>query len=216
MIPYMLANALFSLAAGIFVSKRGVFAPPAILGCAIGTVGAGLITTFSPSSNSAHWIGFEVLTSAGLGMAVQQGFSAVQTALPLEDVPLGTAAVVASQSLGGAVMVAVGNTILQDYLLDANRDAKVPGVDVRLVVRLGATAFRQVVPKDKLPALLALYNGGLVKVFVAATVMCGAAFVASLGMEWKSVRRELGPDGSRVAAARSPEMEEEGRLVSAE
>lgn len=107
MIPYMCANALFGLIAGIVVSKNGLFAAPAILGCAIGTIGAGLLSTLQVDTSSSMWIGYEILTSVGLGMAVQQGFTAVQTVLPLEDVPIGTAAVVACQSLGGAVFVSV-------------------------------------------------------------------------------------------------------------
>lgn len=188
MIPYMVANALFSLVAGIFVSKNGRFAPPAILGCAIGTVGSGLLATLELTTPASHWIGFEVLISAGLGMAVQQGFSAVQAILPLEEVPIGTAAVVASQSLGGAIFVSVSNTLLQDHLLSANNADKVPGVNVRAVIELGATRFRDVVPVEALPALIELYNDALQAVFIAAVPLCGVAVLCSLCMEWKSLR----------------------------
>jgi hypothetical protein len=115
MIPYMLANALFGLIAGIMVSKNGLFAAPAILGCAIGTIGAGLLTTLRVDTTSAMWIGYEILTSVGLGMAVQQGFTAVQTVLDAKDVPVGTAAVVACQSLGGAVFVSVVSASLLTF-----------------------------------------------------------------------------------------------------
>ncbi|KAI1615529.1 DNA repair protein RAD50 [Exophiala viscosa] len=188
MIPYMVANAFFALLAGIFVSKNGMFAPPAILGCAIGTVGSGLLTTLKPTTPQANWIGYEFLISAGLGMAIQQGFSAVQASLPLEEVPIGTAAVVASQSLGGAIFVSVGNTLLQNNLLDANNDKLIPGVDVRAVIELGATKFRSVVPAKALPALVKLYNDSLQEAFIAAVVLCGGALICSLCMEWKSLK----------------------------
>lgn len=188
MIPYMVANAFFSLFAGIFVSKNGLFAPPAILGCAIGTVGSGLLTTLNPATPQSRWIGYEFLISAGLGMAIQQGFSAVQATLPLEEVPIGTAAVVASQSLGGAIFVSVGNTLLQNHLLNANNDKVIPGVDVRAVIELGATKFRQIVPADALPALVKLYNDSLQAAFIAAAVLCGCALICGLCMEWKSLK----------------------------
>ncbi|KIX09015.1 uncharacterized protein Z518_00093 [Rhinocladiella mackenziei CBS 650.93] len=187
MIPYMVANALFSLLAGVFVSKNGLFAPPAILGCAIGTVGSGLLATLTESSPSSHWIGFEILVSAGLGMAIQQGFSAVQAMLPLDEVPIGTAAVVASQSLGGAVFVSVGNTLLQSHLLNKNNEQIIPGVNIRAVIELGATQFRRVVPAQDLPTLIHLYNESLQAVFIAAVPLCGVAFLCSLCMEWKSL-----------------------------
>jgi len=188
MIPYMVANAFFSLLAGIFVSKNGLFAPPAILGCAIGTIGSGLLATLNEHTSSSKWIAYEFLISAGLGMAIQQGFSAVQAILPLEEVPIGTAAVVASQSLGGAIFVSVGNTLLQNHLLDANSDRIIPGVNVRTVIELGATRFRDVVPAADLPVLIKLYNDSLQAVFIAAVPLCGVAFICSLCMEWKSLK----------------------------
>ena len=189
MIPYMCANALLGLIAGIFVSKNGMFAPPAIVGCAIGTIGCGLLATMHANTSTATWVGYEILASAGIGMAIQQGFSAVQTALPLEQVPIGTAAVVASQSAGGAIFVSVGNTLLQNHLLSKNNANSIPGVDVRTIIEQGATNFRQNVPAEALPALIHLYNRALQGVFIAAVPLCGLAFICSLCMEFRSVRK---------------------------
>jgi len=213
MIPYMLTNAFFSLGAGIFVSKTGHFAPPAIIGCAIGTIGSGLLATLQPSTSTAAWAGFQVLVSIGLGMALQQGFSAVQATLPHHEVPLGTAAVVACQSAGGAIFVSVGNTLLQNHLFDANQADLIPGVDIRAVVDAGATNFRDFVPAESLPALLKLYNDALQAVFIAAVPLCGLAFICSLALKWKSVRRDdtsscspsLDPENGRCRLA-SPEL----------
>ena len=90
------------------------------------TVGAGLISKFGPNTSSSRWIGYEILTSAGIGKAIQQGFTAIQIVLPLEEVANGTAAAVAIQSLGGAIFVSVGNTILQYSLLSAAENNEVP------------------------------------------------------------------------------------------
>lgn len=212
MVPYMLTNACFSLAAGIFVSKNGLFAPPAIIGCAIGTIGSGLLATLQPSTSAATWAGFQVLVSIGLGMALQQGFSAVQATLPLHEVPLGTAAVVACQSAGGTIFVSVGNTLLQNHLFDANHADSIPDVNIRAVVEVGATSFRDFVPAESMPALLKLYNDALQAVFIAALPLCGLAFICSLALEWKSVRRDH-------TSSRSPSADSENgrrRLTSPE
>lgn len=187
MIPYMLTNAFCSLAAGIFVSKMGLFAPPAILGCGIATVGAGLLATMHLTTTTATWAGFQVLVSAGLGMAIQQGFSAVQATLPLHEVAIGTAAVVSCQSAGGAIFVSVGNTLLQNHLFNANQANTIPGVNIRAVVELGATQFRNFVPAESLPALLELYNDALQAVFISAVPLCGMAFFCTLFMEWRNI-----------------------------
>ena len=81
----------------------------------------------------------------------------------------------------------VGNTLLQNHLLDANQDKLVPGVDIRVVLAAGMTAFRDLV---LVSSLLDLYDDALRKVFVEAIPMAGLAFVAILGVEWKSVHRE--------------------------
>jgi hypothetical protein len=134
------------------------------------------------------WIGYEILASVGIGMAIQQGFTAIQIVLPLDEVAIGTAAVVAFQSLGGAIFVSVGNTILQNSLLSAANSNQLPGVDIQAVLSAGASSFRNVVTAEQLPALIDIYSGALRKVFIAAIPMIGLAFVSCLFLEWRSVK----------------------------
>ena len=188
LIAYMIGNALFSVIAGISVSKIGYFAPPAIIGAAIGTVGCGLVSTLHVNSGPGQWLGYQVVASTGLGMAVQQGVIAVQTVLTLEQVPIGIAAIISMQSLGGAVFVSVGNNILQNILNQAITEKGLAGIDVKAVTAAGATNFRSIVPAESLPALLVAYNHALQRVFIAAIPLAGLAFVAAFGLEWKSVR----------------------------
>lgn len=199
MIPYMIANALFSLLAGIFVSKNGYFVPPAIIGCAIGTVGCGLLSTLNVDTFSDKWIGYQILTSTGLGMAIQQGFTAVSAILPLDQIPIGTAAVIACQSLGGAVFLSVGNTILQHELLEAGGNTDLGGISIQRVIDAGATEFRAFVPSSILPALLKNYNSALQKVFIAAIPLSGLAFIASFGLEWRSVKKKSSNESTSSA-----------------
>ncbi|KAI1459980.1 MFS general substrate transporter [Annulohypoxylon moriforme] len=189
MIPYFVSNALFSVFSGIFVSVVGYFTPPAILGSAIGTVGCGIITLFYPGMSTPMWIGFEILASAGFGMSIQQGFTAVQTVLAPEDLAVGTAAVVASQSLGGAVFISVGNSVFQNRLEALVRETDIPGLDVRKVISAGAVAFRNVVPANELPALLAQYDAALHTVLVVAVPLGACAFLACCALQWKSVKK---------------------------
>lgn len=190
MMGYVLPNALFSLFAGAIVTKIGYFAPPAIIGSAIGVVGCGLLTTLQVDTRSANWIGYEVLASAGLGIAIQQGFIAVQTVLTIDHIPIGVAAVACFQSLGGSVFVSVANTVLQDQLISASRQNELPGVDIQQVIALGATQFRSVVPQAALPGLLSVYNEALRKVFYIAVPLAGLSCFAAFGLEWKSVKNK--------------------------
>ncbi|KAB8292520.1 hypothetical protein EYC80_008230 [Monilinia laxa] len=188
MIPYVVCNATFSLLAGIVVAKSGYFTPPTIFGMVIATIGCGLISTLKTDTKTAQWVGYELISAAGFGIAVQQGFTAVQTVLPLKQVPIGTAAVVACQSFGGAIFVSVGNNILQNQLISSAKEGKLPGVDIQAVLDAGATNFRSVVDPAHLPALLEEYNGALQRVFLVSIPVSALAFIASLFLEWKSVR----------------------------
>ena len=203
MIPYVVANAIFSLLAGIFVSKNGYFTAPAITGCLIGTIGCGLLSTVNPNIAASKWIGYEILASVGIGMAIQQGFTAVQIVLPLEEVAIGTAAVVAFQSLGGAIFVSVGNTILQNTLLAASRDNELPGIDIQAVIKAGASAFRTVVPAKDVPLLVEVYNHALQKVFIAAVPMAGLAAISCCFLEWRNVKDKTKSDEEEASKARN-------------
>ncbi|OHF01150.1 major facilitator superfamily transporter [Colletotrichum orchidophilum] len=186
MIPYVAAIALFSLLAGVFVSVVGYFAAPAIIGGVIATAGCGLLRLLSPDTPTAHWVGFEILVAAGFGMAIQQGFTAVQAVLPPDEVPIGTAAVVASQSLGGAIFISVGNALFQNHLLQASAENAVPAVDIRVVLGAGVAAFRTAVPAGALPMMLTLYNEALRVAFTAAIPLAGVSAIAACFLEWKS------------------------------
>ncbi|KAK8061446.1 major facilitator superfamily transporter [Apiospora phragmitis] len=188
MIPYFVANALFSLFSGIFVSKVGYFTPPAILGSAIGTVGCGMVTLFHPGMSTGMWIGFQILASAGFGMSIQQGFTAVQTVLSKEDVAVGTASVVAAQSLGGAVFISVGNNVFQASLRSIVAADKLDGIDVDAVIAAGATAFRHLVPTGELTELILDYNRALQTVFLVAVPLAGLAWFSCCCLEWNSVK----------------------------
>ncbi|KAK1988608.1 major facilitator superfamily transporter [Colletotrichum cereale] len=192
MIPYVATNALFSLFSGVFVSVVGYFVPPAVIGGMVATAGCGVLLLLSQDSSTAQWIGFEILVSAGFGMSIQQGFTAVQAVLPPDEISIGTAAVVASQSLGGAIFVSVGNTLFQNHLLRASAQNMVPGVNIRAVLEGGATAFRDVVPASALPMLLTVYNEALRVAFTAAIPLAGVSAIAAFFMEWKSVKEKKG------------------------
>ncbi len=121
-------------------------------------------------------------------MSLQQGYGAAQSVLNAEQIALGSALVSAFQFLGGAFSVSVGNSILLNELYDA----ALPGVDIDAVVMAGATGFRALVPEKRIPALLDVYNEALRKVFVIGIVCSGLAFLAALGLEWRSVKGENG------------------------
>jgi MFS family permease len=188
MIPYFVVNAFFSLVAAAFVSRIGYVTPPAVIGNAIGTVGLGLMTLLRVDTTTAQWAGYQVLTSAGFGISIQQGFTAVQTVLGPDDMAIATAAVVAAQSLGGAVFLSVGNSVFQNKLLQASAAGVLNGLDIKKIIDSGAASFRHLVPAEDLPAMLEVYNKALTTVFIVSIPLGALAALFSCFIEWRSVR----------------------------
>ncbi|EGZ77947.1 MFS general substrate transporter [Neurospora tetrasperma FGSC 2509] len=191
MVPFFVTQSAFSLIAGGIVSKTGYATPPAVIGSAIGTVGLGLLTLLKPGTGTAQWVGYEVLTSAGFGLSIQQCFTAVQTVLSEEDVALGTAAVSAAQSLGGAIFVSVGNSVFQHQLLKAADANLLPGVDIKQVIEAGATAFRDLISAEQLPAMIRVYNKAIQAALIIPIPLGILATLIACFIEFRSVKKPI-------------------------
>jgi hypothetical protein len=188
MIPYFLANSILILISGIFTSVVGFYSPPAILGSVIATVGCGVMTLLTPKTSTGHWLGFGILTGAGFGMSLQQGLTAVQAGLDQEDIATGTAAVVASQSLGGAIFLSVANVLFQDKLHKLSRTVSIP--DMQLILGLNGvpTGLRDNLKGEVFAPFLNAYNAAIQQTFILTIPLAGLATLACCLMEWRSIR----------------------------
>lgn len=121
-----------------------------------------------------------------------QSNNAVQTVLSKEDIPIGVTIINFAQFVGGTIFIGVCQTVLSNTL-KSELATKIPGLDVRKISSSGATNLTRLVSKDMLPILLAAYNKGLVNVFYCALGVASLAFVASLFVEWRTVRQKVEP-----------------------
>ncbi|RDW85591.1 hypothetical protein BP5796_03916 [Coleophoma crateriformis] len=186
------------ISSGIFVSKVGYYVPPMLLGPVFMSVGAGLLTTFTINSSSAHWIGYQVIYGIGLGMGMQQANMTAQTCLPRKDISIGVSLMFFGQSLGGAIFVCIGQTIFTNSL--ATSLASVNGLDAKAIVEAGATQLRNLVPAANLAVVLVDYNNALTRSFIVALACCAVAILPALGIEWKSVKKDVPVKQPTVAA----------------
>jgi MFS family permease len=199
MLPYTLGACVSSLLSGAFVNRTGLYTPPAVLGSVIASVGSGLLATLAVNSSPGHWIGYQILASFGVSMAIAQGYISIEVALGKATSSIGLAAMLASQSFGASVFVAVGNTILQDSLLKAAEKAGLQGVDIAQVMGAGATEFRVLVPAQYLPAILQAYNSSLQKLFYSVIPLVALSVVVSCFLGWKRITVEGQLNGGSLA-----------------
>ncbi|OKL59477.1 hypothetical protein UA08_05261 [Talaromyces atroroseus] len=191
-LPLVLSMVVGSIGSGVLVSVLGYYNPFMLAAVVLMSVGAGLLTTFTPTTGHEKWIGYEFIFGLGLGLGLQQANVAVQTCLAPVDVSIGASLLVFSQQLNAAVFLAIAQTLFDNFLVD-NLDG-VHGIDVSTVVGAGATALRQgMVPDSKLAAVLEAYNQALTKTFILGVVMSCLALFPGLAMEWKSVKKPAGP-----------------------
>lgn len=118
---------------------------------------------------------------------MQQTIIAIQAVLPTADVPVGTAIIMFSQTLGGALFVLVAQNVFTNSLLK-NVKAIVPDVDPTIVLDAGATTLQKVIPSQYLAGVRQAYNDSITDTFYVGVAMGAVSIVGALALEWKSIK----------------------------
>ena len=71
-LPMVLSLIIVSILSGVGVTMLGYYAPFMILGTIFGAIGVGLLSTLTPDSGHAKWIGYQCIAGIGIGFGMQQ------------------------------------------------------------------------------------------------------------------------------------------------
>ncbi|KAF1987770.1 MFS transporter [Aulographum hederae CBS 113979] len=190
-LPLILGLVIISMVAGGLVSYLGYYTPFLYISSILMSIGAGLLTTFSVDTGHAEWIGYQALFGFGIGFGMQQTLIAVQTVLPLPDVPVGTAIMMFAQTLGGALFISVAQNVFSNQLIK-NIGSEIPGfTDVALVINAGATNLQSVMERNYpqyLDQVLVAYNNALTQTWYVSVAMSVLSLFGAVFVEWKSVK----------------------------
>lgn len=181
LIPFLLGVIFMSIIAGVGVTMVGYYAPPMIGTSIIMSIGAGLSTTLAVNSGHAKWIGYQALLGLGIGMGLQQPLICIQTVLPINDVPIGTGVIMFMQTFGGAIFLAVSNSVFLSQL--TNGLSHVSGISASTVTNSGATNLAQFGP-----AVKAVYNKALTQTWYVAVALSALSLCGAVLVEWRSVK----------------------------
>lgn len=184
-IPLVLSLVIMSIVAAVCTEKIGYYVPAMLLSPILCSIGAGLLSTLSPSSGHNAWIGYQLLYGFGIGCGFQTSNLAAQNILPRADVPLGLALMFFMQQLGGSVFLAVSQNIFSSRLVDSL--SGIAGLDTEAIVNTGATALRTIVPSDQLEVVIHAYSHALTRVFVLTAALSACMIIGSLAVEWKKI-----------------------------
>jgi hypothetical protein len=190
-LPLMLSTVLTSIVGGIMVTILGYYTPILIFAAALMTVGYGLITTWSVDSPFREWFGYQIPAGLGAGFGFNLPLVAVQTALPMADIPQGTVLLMFCQSLGGALFIAVGQSVFSNGLVTGTAKY-IPDLNPQLLINTGATAIRSMLQEqgreNELRQAIEAYVYALKDCYRVSLAVAGVSFFAACFFEWKNVK----------------------------
>ncbi|KAI5459236.1 major facilitator superfamily domain-containing protein [Mariannaea sp. PMI_226] len=191
-LPLLLSTVISSIVSGGLITAIGYYNVVIIPSMILNAVGCGMIARLDVDSPLREWFGYQVIAGLGIGAGFQVGALVIQTILPQDWIPVGTACVQFFQAFGGAVFIAVAQTVFQNGLIDHLNSSNV-GLDPRIFINTGASEVKQVLEKmgreDAYGTVLEAYMSGLRNTFYITLAGATAAFVACLFLQWKSVKQ---------------------------
>lgn len=200
-LPLLLSTVLCSIVTGAVITAVGYYNFVVIPCMVLFTVGSGMLTTLDVDSPLKEWFGYQVIAGLGIGAGFQIGVLIVQTVLPQEWVPVGTAAIQFFQALGGALFIAVAQTVFQNGLIDTIKADNI-NIDPKIFINSGASEIKDVLTRmnrlDAFDTVLEAYMKGLRDTFYISLACSACALIACLFFQWKSVKH--GPDGQKKKA----------------
>ena len=191
-LPLMLSTVLTSIIGGIAVTIVGYYTPILMGAAALMTVGYGLITTWEVDSPFRAWFGYQICAGLGVGFGFNLPLVAVQTALPMSDIPQGTVLLMFCQSLGGALFIAVGQSVFANGLVSGVAKYA-PNLNPQILITTGATAIRTVLTEQghasEIHQAIQAYVYALKDCYRVSLAVSCMAFLAACCLEWKSVKK---------------------------
>ncbi|EKG09595.1 Tetracycline resistance protein TetB/drug resistance transporter [Macrophomina phaseolina MS6] len=194
-IPMILALVVCSTLAGASVTITGHYVTFMIFSSVLMAIGAGLLTTLQSDTKHPRWIGYQVTFGTGVGLGMQQTLVAVQAGLPAADIPIGTAVVVFSQTLGGAVFISVGQTVFTNQLTK-NIAADISEAGARFqatVLTTGAAELQhtlKAVYPQFLEKALKAYNDSLTQTWIVCVALAVLSILGAASVPSNSVKRQ--------------------------
>jgi hypothetical protein len=139
--------------------------------------------------------------------------------MTFEWVAVATACVQFFQTLGGAIFIAVAQSVFQNGITEGiERDA--PGLPPQAFINSGASQIRQVLAQlnatEYTVPVLSAYLQGLRNAYFISVGCAGAAFVVALGFSWKKIKKHNQAAGGKEGSAEKGGFKKDGNGETAE
>ncbi|KAH4059326.1 hypothetical protein HBI25_106320 [Parastagonospora nodorum] len=172
LMPLVLGVSLCTMISNGLITWWRYYKPWLLLGALLATAGNSRIYTLGANTPSGQWIGYELITAFGVGLALQIPLIYNQALVSADDMPAATSLTLFLENTGTAIFVAAGEAAFTNGLL-TNLRASLSEVDAREVLDAGVTQIRKLFDGAKLDKILDSYlygckTGHLIPVSCAA------------------------------------------------
>lgn len=186
LIPLILGVSVFTAVSNGALTWWHYYKPFLLIGAFLATAGTASIYSVDSPASTRTWIGFELLTGMGVGLALQIPMIYNQALVQRDDIPSVTSLSLFTENLGTTLFVASAEASFQQGLVNHLKD-KMPSLDPHTVVDAGVTQIRTMFGGQELETVLGSYLYGC-RVSHLIGVSCGVvACLVSVGGAWPSV-----------------------------
>ncbi|KAL8936567.1 MAG: hypothetical protein Q9216_004869 [Gyalolechia sp. 2 TL-2023] len=186
-LPSVISDALTSIIGGAIVMQVGWYNPFYIFGVAILSIGSGLLSTLSPTTDAGKWIGYQIMTGSGYSFLVTMPHIALQAVLPTDLIPIASTTLLFAMTASCSILLAVGQAIFQTSLASKLRHV-VPQDEIDILVAAGAADVNTAIRPAHRDAVVDAYNSALTDVFYVPTVGAAVAVLLVCGIKWKNIK----------------------------
>lgn len=187
MLPILIAGTIGALIHGFGTSALGYYAPFMLFASIIMPVAAGLITTFKINTSFAELVIYTAFSGLAYGIGFSGPQNAVQTVLPVEDVPLGTSIMLFAQSFGPAVAIAIAQVLFVNQL-STNLSGVVSDLNRASIENSSLSQIVSTMSPAMTGEVLVAIDKSLIQTWYLVVGFACATMVGSLMIEWQSVK----------------------------
>jgi hypothetical protein len=168
LLPSIIGNLVAALMVGWMLTRVGYPHPFLVIGSAIVTAGLGLLTSLEPGPGRPAWIIYQALIDGGIGLGMQTAPRSAQIVFSDQDVAIGIAIMDFAFVLGGALFVAIAQTIFANRVASTLKATirKTPSAGLFLAPSSVTQVLAQVSTKDRAQAVAAYNKAFLLTFFV--------------------------------------------------
>ncbi|GAA6062990.1 hypothetical protein JCM10212_004972 [Sporobolomyces blumeae] len=191
LMPFSVGSSVVSIFAGFYVAKTRKYKPTMLVSYLIMSIGFALLATLDEKSNTAQQVLYLLVAALGCGPLFQAPYIAIQSAMPMSEMPTSTATVSLIRQIGGTVGIAVSGAMYASKLRTG-----LSGLDYRPANEAGAAVgnvigLNKIKPESLRNAVIHAYTRALSDPWIVCAPLIFVGFLVSFMLKQYSLERNV-------------------------